>query len=39
MRHRRPANRPSDRRSFSRTAQRVHKKNINPGPMRGGIRL
>lgn len=27
------------RRSFSRTAQRTHKKNVAAHPMRGGIRL
>lgn len=39
MRHRRPANRKSDKRSFTRNAMKVHKKNIAPAPMRGGIRL
>jgi len=32
-------NKGKSRRSFSRGADRVHKKNIQPGPMRGGIRL
>lgn len=37
---RRPANSKSDKRQFSRTAARVHKKNAPSGmPFRGGIRL
>ena len=36
---RRPANRRSDKKSFTRNAMKVHKKNIHTGPMRGGIRL
>ena len=39
MRHRRPANKRSDKRNFTRTAMRTHKKNVSAGPMRGGIRL
>lgn len=37
--HRRPANRRSDRKRFSRTAIRQHVKNIPVRPMRGGFRL
>lgn len=39
MSFRRRANRRSDKRRFSRTAQRTHKRNIPSRPMRGGIRL
>jgi len=39
MAFRKSANRRSDKRSFSRNAMRVHRKNINSMPMRGGIRL
>lgn len=31
--------RGKSRRSFSRSADRIHSKNIMPAPMRGGIRL
>lgn len=27
------------RRLFTNTARGTHRKNVNPGPMRGGIRL
>lgn len=39
MAFRKPANSYSDKKSFTRNAQRVHKKNMNTRPMRGGIRL
>lgn len=39
MKHRRPANRVSDKKSFTRNAMRVHVKNTHAKPMRGGIRL
>lgn len=39
MAFRRPANRRSDKRSFTRGAMRTHKRNVNSRPMRGGIRL
>lgn len=32
-------NKGKDRRRFSRTAGRTHKKNLRASPMRGGIRL
>ena len=32
-------NKGKDRRRFSRTAGRTHKKNLRATPMRGGIRL
>lgn len=32
-------NKHKDRRRFSRTAGRTHKKNLRATPMRGGIRL
>lgn len=38
MSKRRPANRVSDKKSFTHHAMKVHKKNL-AGPMRGGIRL
>lgn len=31
--------RNKSKKSFSRNAERVNKKNISPRPMRGGIRL
>lgn len=38
--NRKPANRKSDKKHFSHTAAKVHKKNLPSGrPMRGGIRL
>ena len=37
--HRKPANRRSDKQSFSRNAMRTHKKNIHMKPMRGGFRI
>lgn len=37
--HRKSANSAGHKKQFSQTAQKVHKKNINSGPMRGGIRL
>lgn len=39
MRNRRPANRRSDKRSFSRNAMKVHHKNNRANPMRGGFRI
>lgn len=39
MSMRRPANRSGDKKHFTHTAQKVHKKNIVTKPMRGGIRL
>jgi hypothetical protein len=39
MRNRKPNNSRSARREFSRTASKTHRKNIQTGPMRGGIRL
>lgn len=36
---RKRANKRYDRRVFSATAGRVHRKNIQSSPMRGGIRL
>lgn len=33
------AKKKSDRRRFSRTAGRVHKKNLRATPMRGGFRI
>lgn len=32
-------NKGKDKRHFSKTAVRTHKRNINANPMRGGIRL
>lgn len=37
--NRKHANSKGHKRQFSKTAQKVHKKNINSAPMRGGIRL
>lgn len=37
--NRKPANSNSAKRNFTRSAMRVHKKNIAAKPMRGGIRL
>lgn len=36
---RRKMSRGESRRKFTRGADRIHKKNITTGPMRGGIRL
>lgn len=36
---RKRANPRKDKKIFSRSASMVHKKNLNNGPMRGGIRL
>lgn len=32
-------NRKANKRIFKKGAKKVHKKNISPAPMRGGIRL
>lgn len=37
--YRKKANPRKDRKAFTRSAVRVHKKNFSSGPMRGGIRL
>lgn len=39
MKNRKPANSSYHKAQFTRTAMKTHKKNVNPGPMRGGIRL
>lgn len=39
MKYRKRANSRGHKKSFSRNASKVHKKNIHSGPMRGGIRL
>lgn len=39
MAFRKRANSRRDKKRFSRTAQRTHKRNIPSRPMRGGIRL
>lgn len=39
MKNRRPANRRKDKKHFTRTARKVHKKNIPVRVMRGGFRL
>lgn len=36
---RKRANRRSDKRKFTKTASRTHKRNVSSRPMRGGIRL
>lgn len=36
---RKPANSKGAKKSFTRNAMRVHVKNMNTKPMRGGIRL
>lgn len=36
---RRKLSRSGSKRLFTKTAKKVAKKNINPSPMRGGIRL
>lgn len=37
--HRKPANKRSDKRSFTKHAMKQHVRNLPSGPMRGGIRL
>ena len=37
--HRKGASKSYDRKVFSATADRVHKKNLQSVPMRGGFRL
>lgn len=37
--HRKPMKKGRSKRLFTKTAQRVNKKNSAPRPMRGGIRL
>lgn len=39
MKPRRKMSRRSSRRSFTKNAMRVHKKNLRLAPMRGGFRL
>lgn len=39
MAMRKPANRRKDKKSFTRHAQKVHKKNLRAKPMRGGFRI
>lgn len=39
MMRRRVKSARSDKKRFSRTGARTHKKNFRAGPMRGGIRL
>lgn len=39
MPRRRKMSRKSSRRSFTKGAVRVHRKNVSGAPMRGGIRL
>jgi len=39
MGYRRSANGRGDKKHFSRSAMRVHRRNVNDRPMRGGIRL
>ena len=39
MSKRKPMRHKSSRKLFSRTAKRVHKRNVVAAPMRGGIRL
>lgn len=39
MAMRKPANSKGHKKSFTRNAMKVHRKNISSGPMRGGIRL
>lgn len=36
---RKPANSRGQKKRFTRTAGMTHRKNVSPGPMRGGIRL
>lgn len=37
--YRKSANSTHDKKNFTRTASKIHKKNIVAKPMRGGIRL
>lgn len=39
MAFRKRSNSRGDKRHFSRSAMRVHRRNVNDRPMRGGIRL
>lgn len=39
MKFRKRANRRTDKKRFSRTASKTHKRNLRATPMRGGIRL
>ena len=39
MRRKRIRNKYRDQKTFTRTADRIHKKNISRYPSRGGIRL
>nr|QJB20535.1 MAG: hypothetical protein [Microvirus sp.] len=39
MRKRKKVPMKKSKRLFTKTARKVHKKNVNPRPMRGGIRL
>lgn len=39
MKHRKKMNRGKSKRMFSKTADRTHRFNMQPGPMRGGIRM
>lgn len=39
MKHRKPANRKSDKRRFTKHAVKQHVRNLPNRPMRGGIRL
>lgn len=39
MVNRKPANSTYHKKSFTHNARKVHKKNLNIKPMRGGIRL
>jgi hypothetical protein len=39
MRRKFKMKRKSSKKLFRKTASRTHKRNINPRPMRGGIRL
>lgn len=37
--HRKPANRRSDKKGFTRHASKTHKLNLRVRPMRGGFRI
>lgn len=37
--HRTPANKKSDKKSFSRNAAKTHKNNVRANVMRGGFRI
>lgn len=39
MKHRKSANSRGNKKHFSKTAAKVHRRNVNAKPMRGGIRL